>query len=72
MTAGREVSLVEVEIIDNTMGNSSYENPAADVKLYEKPNRKGVIIKTGNGFLTRLWLLLSNPFRYLFTGEVHY
>ena len=71
MTAGREVFWVEVEIIDNTMGNNAYES-TPDVKLYEKPNKKGVIIKTGNGFFMRVWLLLSNPFRYLFTGQVHY
>lgn len=29
-------------------------------------------IKTGNNFIKRLWLLLSNPFRYLFTGKIIY
>jgi len=44
----------------------------ANVILFDKPNKKGVTMKTGNGFFRRLWLLISNPFRYLFTGKIYY
>ena len=44
----------------------------AVVSISEKPNSKGIVLTTGNGFFKRLWLLISNPFRYLFTGKIYY
>jgi len=44
----------------------------ANVILYEEPNSKGIVLKTGNKFFRRLWLMISNPFRYLFKGKIYY
>ena len=44
----------------------------ANVILYEKPNSKGIVLTTGNKFFRRLWLLISNPVRYIFTGKIYY
>ena len=33
---------------------------------------KGIIIKSEEKFFMRLWLSLSNPFRYIFTGKIRY
>ena len=33
---------------------------------------KGIVIKTTENFFMRLWLLLSNPFRYILTGKIRY
>ena len=75
MTARRGVFWVEVEITDKTMGNDSYETPLdeqpADVKLNPK-KQKGILMITDNKFWIRLWFLLSNPFRYIFTGKIRY
>ena len=35
-------------------------------------NTKSVTITTGEAWYMRIWLFLSNPFRYLFTGRVRY
>ena len=39
-----------------------------NVYLYYK-DTKTVTITTGVKWYTRLWFLISNPFRYLFTGK---
>jgi hypothetical protein len=39
-----------------------------NVYLYHK-NSYSVTITTGEAWYKRLWFLISNPFRYLFTGE---
>ena len=44
----------------------------ANVILYEEPNGKGIVLTTGNRFFRRLWLIISNPFRYLFKGKIYY
>lgn len=70
------------------MGNNKYEIPAkksakniavksvikksADVQIPNLKRKKGIIIISDNKFFKRLWFLLSNPFRYLFTGRVRY
>jgi hypothetical protein len=33
---------------------------------------KGILIKSEEHFFMRVWLLLSNPFRYLLTGRIRY
>ena len=76
MTVRREVFWVEVEIIDKTMGNNTYEIPSdeqqtSDVILSPK-KQKGILLITDNKFWNRLWFLFSNPFRYIFTGKVRY
>ena len=43
----------------------------ANVHLCSK-NTWGVTITSAEKWYTRIWLLLSNPFRYLFTGRVRY
>lgn len=35
-------------------------------------NTKSAVITSGEAWYMRIWLLLSNPFRYLFTGRVRY
>ena len=42
------------------------------VVIHEEPNGNGIVLKTGNRFFRRLWLMISNPFRYLFTGKIYY
>ncbi len=32
----------------------------------------GMEMKSGNGFFKRFYYLLTNPFRYLFKGEIRY
>lgn len=32
----------------------------------------GIEIKSNNGFFKRFYYLLTNPFRYLFKGEIRY
>lgn len=60
------------------MGNMSYEQPekkTQDIKIVpvqNLDNKKGIIIITDNSFFRRLWFLLSNPFRYIFTGKIRY
>ena len=72
MTARREVFWVEVGIIVKTMGKSSYEKPAADVVINQSKKRTGLLLISDNRFFTRVWFLLSNPFRYIFTGKIRY
>ena len=43
----------------------------ANVHLYYKDSM-GVTITSVEKWLIRLWLLVSNPFRYIFTGRVRY
>lgn len=38
---------------------------------FQAHNTSAVVVGTSS-FWVRLWNLISNPFRYLFTGEVHY
>ena len=47
------------------------ENGEANVYLYAK-NTKGVIITSAENWLTRLWCIITNPFRYIFTGRIRY
>lgn len=57
------------------MKNNKYEEKltmeAADVRLYAN-KKKGILLISDNKFFTRLWFLISNPFRYLFTGKLRY
>ena len=34
--------------------------------------KNNVVITTGMKWYTRLWYMISNPFRYLFTGKLLY
>jgi len=43
----------------------------SDIELNPK-NKKGIIIISVSNFITRIWFLLSNPFRYIFTGKLRY
>ena len=38
----------------------------------KKVSIDGIIIITKNHFFRRLWFLISNPLRYLFTGKIYY
>ena len=49
----------------------SDEQQTSDVQLYPK-KQKGILIMTDNKFFIRIWFLLSNPFRYIFTGKIRY
>jgi len=51
--------------------DGGYEEQGPNLFLYHN-NTKSVIITTGEAWYMRIWLLLSNPFRYLFTGRVRY
>ena len=45
----------------------------ADVVLSRKKEKNyGVIIHSAERLHMRIWLLLSNPFRYLFTGRTRF
>lgn len=44
---------------------------SADLCINED-NRNGITLITGEPWYVRLWYLLSNPFRYLFTGKMRY
>jgi len=37
-----------------------------------KKKQTGLLFISDNKFFKRLWFLLSNPFRYLFTGKIRY
>ena len=43
----------------------------ANLHLYYK-NTLGVTITSTEKWYTRIWLLFSNPFRYLLTGRIRY
>jgi len=43
----------------------------ADVHV-NKGTTKGITIISNEKWYTRIWVFLSNPFRYLFTGMVRY
>lgn len=60
-------------IKDMETQNNKYErlSVTSDVKIYAN-NKKGILLISDNKFLMRLWFLISNPFRYVFTGHVRY
>ena len=37
-----------------------------------KSKKTGILIISDNKFFKRLWFVLSNPLRYLFTGKIRY
>jgi hypothetical protein len=43
------------------------EQPSA-----KNPKRLSILIQTNLNFFERLWVLISNPLRYLFTGKLKY
>lgn len=44
---------------------------APDVRLNGN-KKKGIVIISDNNFITRIWFLLTNPFRYIFTKKIRY
>lgn len=42
------------------------------ISIWRNRDRYSVIIQTDAPFLTRLWILVSNPFTYLFKGKIRY
>lgn len=53
------------------MGTNLNEPPVADIELNNN-KMKGLVLISNNNFFTRIWFLLSNPFRYIFTGKLRY
>ena len=51
--------------------NSNETEKSANVILYYKKTN-AVVITSGETWYIRLWYLISNPFRYLFTGRVRH
>jgi hypothetical protein len=51
--------------------NSNETEKSANVILYYKKTN-AVVITSGETWYIRLWYLISNPFRYLFTGLIKY
>jgi hypothetical protein len=51
--------------------DGGYEEQGPNLFLYHNDNRS-VTIFSGEKWYVRVWLWLSNPFRYLFTGKVRY
>ncbi len=51
------------------MGTNIHQPPIA-IAIPKK--KKGIIIISDNNFFVRIWFLLSNPFRYIFTGKIRY
>lgn len=51
-----------------TTDNTYIVNEIPDVSIYGR----GISFSTNERFFMRLWLLISNPFRYLFTGKLRY
>jgi len=47
-----------------TFGDN-FEDILPDISLYGR----GIYFSSNERFFMRLWLLISNPFRYLFTGK---
>jgi len=62
------------------MGSNKFEEipemstpQTADVMLYKNPKKgMGILLITNNKFFKRLWYMITNPFRYLFTGKIRY
>jgi hypothetical protein len=63
---------LDIQVNNEIMGNSSYEKQGSDVILNPSKKQTGLLFISDNKFFKRLWFLLSNPFRYLFTGRVRY
>jgi hypothetical protein len=49
-------------------GMIRYDDEPTDVSIYGR----GIYFNSNERFFMRLWLLVSNPFRYLFTGKIRY
>ena len=47
-------------------------DPHANFMINEKLKNRGIVIKTTERWYVRIWLLLTNPFTYLFTGKIRY
>lgn len=43
-----------------------------DIYLYRDSNRNDVTIISGVKWYVRIWYLISNPIRYIFTGETRF
>ncbi len=54
-----------------TRGNPFTISPSLNTEI--ELNKSAIIIKSLNRtFLGRLWILISNPFLYLFKGKIRY
>ena len=62
------VSDIQANNMEDTK-NSKEQGP--NLFLYHR-DTKSVVIISGEAWYMRIWLLLSNPFRYLFTGRVRH
>ena len=51
-----------------TTDNTYIIDNVPDVSIYSR----GIYFSSNERFFMRLWLLVSNPFRYLFTGKIRY
>jgi len=67
-----ESAVKKIEITDSNKVKEPLIKKTADVQLPNLKKKKGIIIISDNPFFKRLWFLLSNPFRYIFTGKVRY
>jgi len=56
------------ESSDNDSIKNRYTRVASDVLLHDH----SIEIKTGLKWYARIWVLISNPFRYLFKGILRY
>lgn len=59
---------MEERILEEVNPKEVLDEQGPNVYLYNN-DKKNVIITTGMKWNTRLWYLISNPFRYLFTGK---
>ena len=63
--------MVVSDIQENNMEEKKLDVQGPNLFLYLN-DTKSVVITSGEAWYMRIWLLLSNPFRYLFTGHVRY
>ena len=54
------------------MGTNQNEPHVPPIAIPKLKKSKGIVIISDNNFITRLWFLLSNPFRYIFTKKIRY
>jgi hypothetical protein len=62
---------MEERILEEVDPKEVLDEQGPNVFLYYR-DTKSVFITSGEAWYMRIWLLLSNPFRYLFTGRVRY
>ena len=51
---------------------NKYKEKVADIIIDISKRHGGLLFISGKKFFTRLWFLLTNPFRYLFTGHIKF